>query len=108
LENLRIGEIDVNAGERFAAFLAANNIPFGSDLYLHSQGGSLIGGMSLGRVIREHILTTHVGQKGELKDEFQHIEDGVCMSACAIAFLGGEYRFCEREIRIWGSSILAK
>jgi hypothetical protein len=87
------GEIDVNAGERFAAFLAANNIPFGSDLYLHSQGGSLIGGMSLGRVIREHILTTHVGQKGELKDEFQHIEDGVCMSACAIAFLGGEYRF---------------
>jgi hypothetical protein len=26
------GEIDVDAGERFAAFLAANNIPFGSDL----------------------------------------------------------------------------
>jgi hypothetical protein len=49
--------------------------------------------MSLGRVAREHILTTHVGQKGELKGEFQCIEDGICMSACAMAFLGGEYRY---------------
>src|ERR1700722_2451405 len=91
------GEIDANAGERFAAFLALNNIPFGSNLYLHSSGGSLVGGMSLGRVVREHILTTHVGQKGEIKGEFQNIEDGVCMSACAIAFLGGEYRFVSSE-----------
>jgi hypothetical protein len=87
------GEIDANAGERFATFLATNNIPFGSDLYFHSHGGSLVGGMSLGRVIREYILTTNVGKKGKVENEFQHIEDGVCASACAIAFLGGDYRF---------------
>jgi hypothetical protein len=91
------GEIDASAGERFSAFLAENNIPFGSDLYLHSHGGSLVGGMSLGRVIREYILTTHVGQKGALEGEFQHIEGGICMSACAMAFLGGEYRFVNGE-----------
>jgi hypothetical protein len=91
------GEIDVDAGERFASFVAKERIPFGSDLDLHTNGGSLIGGMSLGRVIREYIFTTHVGQKGALKDEFQHIENGVCMSACAIAFLGGKHRFVSGE-----------
>jgi hypothetical protein len=92
------GAIDPNAGERLAAFLAANNIPaFGSDLFLHSGGGSLSGGMALGRVIREHRLTTHVGQVGEINDELQTIESGMCMSACAIAFLGGEYRYVDRS-----------
>jgi hypothetical protein len=53
--------------------------------------------MNLGRVIREHILTTHVGRKGNVEGEFQHIEDGMCMSACAMAFLGDEYRFVSGE-----------
>ena len=60
-------------------------------IYLHSPGGSLVGGMALGRVIREHALYTYVGQLSR-GSETEHVP-GFCVSACAMAFLGGEYRF---------------
>jgi len=59
---------------------------------------SLIGGMNLGRVIRAHGLITHVGQKGPMADGFQHTVEGHCMSAAALASLGGEFRYVKLDI----------
>lgn len=87
------GEIDAAAGERFQGFLVQNSIPYGSELYLHSAGGNLLGGMELGRVIRDHGFVAHIGRKGNFDGKFQRSEPGICMSACALAFLGGEYRY---------------
>jgi hypothetical protein len=87
------GEVDLKDGETLELLLAEQRIPDGSELYIDSTGGSLIGGMNLGRVIRAHGLITHVGKKGTRERDFQNTLEGECMSAAALAFLGGEFRF---------------
>jgi hypothetical protein len=89
------GEIDAAADKRLATLIAEKNIPSISRLYLHSIGGSLVGGMALGRVIREHKLQTLIGQFDPTADMklYKGIKPGYCYSACATAFLGGEYRY---------------
>jgi ATP-dependent protease ClpP protease subunit len=87
------GEIDLQAGENLERLLAQKSIPNGSQMHIHSPGGSLVGGMNLGRVIRSHNLNTDIAKKGKFENGFQHTEDGYCMSAAALAFLGGEFRF---------------
>jgi hypothetical protein len=85
------GIIDENADQRLEEVLRRNNIPDGSYLFLHSPGGNMSGGMKLGKTIRNHLLLTNIGQftpKGSDRDL-----PGECYSACAMAFLGGEYRF---------------
>jgi hypothetical protein len=84
-------EIDADAGKRLAKIIADKHIPAASLLYLHSPGGSLLGGMELGRVIRDHLLFTYIGQFNAAA-KFE-IKPGYCYSACALAFLGGEYRY---------------
>ena len=86
------GEIDAAAGKRLAALVAEKRIPLFSYLYLHSSGGNLVGGMELGRVIRESKLETFVGQ---IDPTLKYVgsKPGFCYSACATAFLGGEYRY---------------
>jgi hypothetical protein len=94
-----VGEVDLKAGDTLERFLADKRIPDGSKLHIHSDGGSLIGGMNLGRVIRAHGLITHVGQRGPLKNGFQLTVAGNCMSAAALAFLGGEFRYVSSTSR---------
>ncbi|MBK7706482.1 MAG: hypothetical protein IPJ30_12060 [Acidobacteria bacterium] len=86
-----IGEIDADAGKRLEAFLKENKIPEKSTLALDSPGGSLFGGITLGRVIREAGLFTYVGKKSTKPDDL--IQPGECYSACALAFLGGQFRW---------------
>jgi hypothetical protein len=83
------GEIDADAGKRLDALMNEKIISDGSVLYLDSLGGDLIGGTELGRTIRKHHLTTDIARKGEGRDESLPAS---CVSACALAFLGGEYR----------------
>jgi hypothetical protein len=86
------GKIDANADKRLVALITSKSIPRGSKLYLHSPGGSLTGGMALGRVIRENELHTFIGQfDPNLK--YVGSEPGYCYSACATAFLGGAFRY---------------
>ena len=92
------GEIDASAGERLESLITAKNIPLASRLYLNSPGGNLIGGIELGRTIRKHLLQTQVGQKdnGSTRSPAQltiPTLPGECYSACALAFLGGEFRY---------------
>lgn len=85
------GEIDADADKRLTALVAEKNIPGGSFLYFNSPGGSLLGGIKLGQTIRKHYLFTYIGQFNPAS--LLHPNPGYCFSACALAFLGGEYRF---------------
>lgn len=87
------GNVNPNDHEVLTQFLLKNNIPYGSEIYIHSVGGSLVGGMSLGKVIREHGMIARVGKVGNFRDGIQETLEGFCMSAAALAFLGGNFRF---------------
>jgi hypothetical protein len=86
------GEIDVGSDERLLHFLRENNVPKGSVIWLDSPGGSLMAGMKLGKVIRDYELFTYIG-KDENQHKYETASPGECYSACALAFLGGSYRF---------------
>lgn len=91
------GEITHDTPAAFQAFLDTE--PFdGFTFYidLNSPGGSLIGGMELGEMIRQQGLIARVGSY-ETRPEGQDYwlptwRPGICMSACALAFLGGKDR----------------
>jgi hypothetical protein len=87
------GPIDEDADKRLEEVIQRNSIPYHSDIFLHSDGGSLVGGMKLGKVMRKHLLHSNVGQL-DLSSKYQGSpKAGNCYSACAMAYLGGEYRF---------------
>ena len=87
------GLIDEDADRRLEEVIYVNNIPNHSDIFLNSGGGSLVGGMKLGKVMRKYLLHSNVGQL-ELSSKYQGSpKAGNCYSACAMAYLGGEYRF---------------
>jgi ATP-dependent protease ClpP protease subunit len=87
------GEIDANAGKRLRAFVEANSVPRNSHVVLNSPGGSLPGGLELGRAIRRNDFTTTVGVKKIDASGTRGADPGICFSACAVAFLGGRFRF---------------
>lgn len=82
------GEIDDDSGAELQLLIDYNDVPARSRIVLNSRGGSLFGGLELGRTIRRSGLYTSVGQV-----QPGGIESGICLSACAFAFLGGEYRW---------------
>jgi hypothetical protein len=92
------GEIDARTAQQFEKFLSENKVAFRSSLYLNSNGGSSLGGVALGRVIRKWNLITSVGRhepKTSQKpfDIAYTVQPGHCYSACATAFLGGLFRY---------------
>ena len=93
------GEIDGSAPEQLERLVNEHSVPWGSDLYIHSGGGSAASGMALGRVIRKYGLTTHVGRQGRQTTYLQETDDGYCMSAAALAFLGGVWRYVDGKSR---------
>jgi hypothetical protein len=77
----------------------------GADVFINSPGGDLFAGMQIGRLLRAAGANTYIGRlipdrdpdlqkppgfKGE--SPVKAIK-GECHSACALAFLGGVYRF---------------
>ncbi len=85
------GNIDPDAGSRLSALIAQKHIPPKSILVLDSKGGSLLGGMDLGRVIRDAGFFTYVGR--ENSNQRYSFKPGECYSSCTLAFLGGKYRW---------------
>ena len=59
----------------------------------HSPGGSLFGGITLGAIIRDLQLDTHVG------------ESSSCSSSCMLAFIGGWSRKITQDGRIGNHQI---
>src|SRR5215471_4457925 len=52
------GTITDDTPQGFRQFLADNNVPPGSWVYFTSGGGSVQGGLDIGRIIRQHRLNT--------------------------------------------------
>jgi hypothetical protein len=85
------GEISNDDAQRLEAEILARGIPIYSTVYFNSPGGSLFGGMELGRVIRKYGFNTSVGK---LSASGNSNDDGAfCYSACTLAFLGGQFRY---------------
>lgn len=91
------GVIDADAGARLKEFIQDKNIPRKSMLILNSPGGNLIGGMELGRAIRDAGLITDVGRSAG--NTTSTMVAGECYSACTLAFLGGEFRYLSKDSR---------
>lgn len=86
-----VGTITRDTPKAFADYLEADQHD-GNKVLLHSPGGSLLAGLKLGEIIREHQLETRVGVWK--KDDWSGLveEGGICASACSYAFLGGTVR----------------
>ena len=87
------GEITPDSAARLIAFAKANRIEFGR-IYFNSPGGSLIGGIELGRAIRALNYQTAIGVYNPTYVSGAG-SAAVCASACAYAFAGGTARFLD-------------
>jgi hypothetical protein len=83
------GVIDADAPARLKRFIQENHVPRKSIIVLNSPGGSVIGGIKLGR------LLTEVGRNTSETEKM--FVTGECYSACTLAFLGGEFRSIEKD-----------
>jgi hypothetical protein len=89
------GTITPDTPNVFQKFLK-NNIHFlPNTIYLHSPGGNLAAGLTLGKMIRNARLNTVIGHTIDLEGIMNNYTypDAHCLSACAYAFLGGVSRF---------------
>ncbi|MDF7674134.1 hypothetical protein PT277_01875 [Acetobacteraceae bacterium ESL0709] len=87
-----VGTITDKTANELQTLLKKNKIDGGA-LYLNSMGGNYLGAMELGKLIREFDLDTYIGSYSGQKDGKILTGKGICTKACALAFLGGRYRF---------------
>jgi hypothetical protein len=86
------GEITSTSGKEFREYLDTV-APWKAPLVLiDSLGGSLFGGLELGRAFRSSGVAVYVGKVIKNPNEAERTEAGVCYSACAYAILGGIQR----------------
>jgi hypothetical protein len=78
------GVIAQGTAERFSHFVKDKKISGGAVVIFNSLGGSVGEALEIGRLIRAAGFDTDVGTKNG--------KDGVCFSACSLAFLGGVRR----------------
>jgi hypothetical protein len=60
----------------------------------NSSGANLLAGLELGRVLRKVGASTNIGKRVE---GVKGIRPAECMSACALSYLGGTYRYLLKE-----------
>src|SRR5262249_55089656 len=84
------GQIDAGAPTRLSE--ALDGVEGKIAVWLNSAGGNVFAGMQLGRIIRQHGAWTHI-------INYRTLLPGECYSACALAFLGGVYRFSDNAAR---------
>lgn len=82
----------------FEAFARERDIA-GMTVVLESHGGSLVGGLELGRLFRRHGVHTVVGTTLRESETPQLRHRTICASACTFAFLGGTRRTVAPEAR---------
>src|SRR5262245_66365065 len=84
------GTIDPGAPDRLSR--ALDGVDGKITVWLNSSGGNAFAGMQLGRILRKHGAWTYIIDSRTLLP-------GQCYSACALAFLGGVYRFNDNGAR---------
>lgn len=82
------GPIESGADRRLADFVEQQGIGR-ADVHLNSPGGSLLAAMAVGRVLRGRGFTTDVGRRTA---DPRRPSNGVCYSACPLAYAGGARR----------------
>jgi hypothetical protein len=90
------GEIMPGTADQLSAQLKAWGIIPGGWVYFNSLGGSPVEAMKLGEVIRSAGLETNIGRPADINNssETRGMETrGICASACALAYLGGDFRY---------------
>jgi hypothetical protein len=95
------GDIVEDSADDFEKYLKEYGDTSASEVRLHSHGGSLIGGIKLGELIRKRKFSTTVGRTVSDDVSNKHYgdkADGVCVSACAIAFIGGVERYANEKV----------
>jgi len=83
------GDITAETPDKFRIFLATD--PFDGyrlELWLNSNGGSLLGGMELGALIRNSYKFQTVVASMDTNTRREK-DEAYCYSACALAFMGG-------------------
>jgi hypothetical protein len=87
------GTISANTPDQFRQFLAGN-ATLNTTVKFNSPGGNLIAALKLGELIRQAHLGTSIRRTVFNKDggPWSDTQEGICVSACAYAFLGGEER----------------
>lgn len=87
------GEIDADAPARLERYIIQNRVPDESLVYINSPGGNMLSGMQLGRLFRKHRYIVYIGKfNTEKNDRFSSLP-GYCYSSCALAYLGGSFRY---------------
>lgn len=74
----------------------SEKLDFNTDVFLDSEGGSLLWGMKIGQLIRENNFGTRIGGTRGNSGE---VWEAVCFSACNFAFMGGVWRYFDIEDR---------
>ena len=87
------GPVDYDAAERLRAFVEQKRVQSAS-VFFDSPGGSLIGGIKLGKAIRDLGFNTYIGKPPAIPDGPTY---GICASACAYAFAGGVHRYFDDD-----------
>ncbi len=87
------GDISQETPALFEEFVSENVLlERDTTVVLNSPGGSLWGGLELGRAIRSNSFNTHIATRQLNAGEAYTPEAGACASSCAYAFLGGVRR----------------
>jgi hypothetical protein len=92
------GEIDSNADMRFSDFIEKNNQTYNTTVVLNSAGGNPLTAMKIGRLIRKRGYSVVVGQKTGSATTREY-GNGICFSACSLAYLGGRFRWLSSSSR---------
>jgi hypothetical protein len=99
------GIITDDTARAFEAFARNKNVR-GAKLALDSEGGSVLGAIALGRIVRALDMTTTVGRTTDLPDTPGGAKratispDSSCESMCAFVLLAGARRHVPTEARV--------
>ncbi len=93
------GDITESTPEIFMKLIENNSTPALQDttVIFNSPGGSLLGGLRIGEFIRKNSFNTHIGVIESGPNSDYVIQEGICASACAYAYLGGVRRSMSLE-----------
>lgn len=92
------GEITSSTPNEFANFVQKHKMQnYKMTVKFNSPGGSLYGGIQLGKLIRQYGFVTYVGKTVPDSYNWQTTKNGICLSACVFAFIGGITRSAKAD-----------
>jgi hypothetical protein len=109
------GKITPDTPTEFAKFLKSDDGKIVTTssriIMLHSPGGDVAAGISLGQMIRKARFNTEIGRTVHLSEAFDNYayKTAACLSACALAFLGGVDRaYRKQDTYAFGPDVTAQ